>query len=130
MCCPADPPTYDIAGINVDHEGHINEACPCRDIGKVRHPKHVGGRRMELPVHLVERARCGFVADRRAHRLAADDTLQAQVAHKPLYRAPRDGEALAVHLPPDFTHPINTEVLGKDAQHLGFQIPIAPSTIR
>ena len=39
---PADPPTHDIAGINVDDEGHINEACPCRDIGKVRHPELLG----------------------------------------------------------------------------------------
>ena len=84
---------------------------------------------MELPVHLVKRARRGFVADRRAHRLAPDYTLQAQVTHQPLDGASRDGEALAVHLPPDFAHPVNAKVLGKDAQHLRLQIPIAPGTI-
>ena len=67
---------------------------------------------MELPVHLIERARRGFVADRRAHRFAPDYPLQAQVAHQPLNGASRDGEALAVHLSPDLAHPVNAEVLG------------------
>lgn len=84
---------------------------------------------MELPLHLIERARRGFVADRRAHRLAPDYALQAQVAHQPLNGASRDGEALAVHLSPDLAHTVNAEVLGKDAQHLGLQVPIAPGTI-
>lgn len=25
MCCPADPPAHDVAGINVDHECDIDE---------------------------------------------------------------------------------------------------------
>ena len=126
---PADPLTHNIAGINVDDEGHINEARPCRDIGEARHPEHIRCRRMELPVHLIERARRGFVADRRAHRLAPDDTLQAQVAHQLLDRASRDGEALAVHLSPGLVHPVDAEVLGKDAQRLVLQVPIAPGTV-
>ena len=84
---------------------------------------------MELPVHLIERTRHGFVADRRAHRLAPDYTLQAQVAHQPLDGASRDGEALAVHLSPDLAHPVNAEVVSKNTDHLGLQITIAPGTI-
>ncbi len=84
---------------------------------------------MELPVHLIERARRGFIADRRAHRLAPDYTLQAQVAHQPLNSASRDGEALAIHLSPDLAHPVNAEVLRKNADHLGLEVPIAPGTI-
>ena len=56
-------------------------------------------------------------------------TLQAQVAHQSLDRASRDGEALAVHLSPDFAHPVDAEVLGKDAQHLGLQILITPGMV-
>ena len=62
---PADAPPDDPTGIDVDNEGHIHKSCPGRDIGEVRNPQPVRSGRMELPVHLVERARRGLVADRR-----------------------------------------------------------------
>jgi len=70
--CPAYPPAHDIAGVNIDHEGDVDEPRPGRDVGKVRDPQHVRCRRMELSVDLVERARRRLVADGRSHRLAAD----------------------------------------------------------
>ena len=38
MGCPADPPAHDIAGVDVDHEGHVDEAGPGRDVSEVRRP--------------------------------------------------------------------------------------------
>ena len=35
MGCPADPPTNDIAGINVDHEGDVDEPGPGRDLSEI-----------------------------------------------------------------------------------------------
>src|SRR3546814_11224539 len=54
---PAHPPAYDIAGINVDHEGYVDEPSPRRGIGEVRHPQHVRCRRVELAVALIKRTR-------------------------------------------------------------------------
>jgi hypothetical protein len=73
---PADPPANDIAGVDVDHEGDIDEPRPGRDVSEVRDPQHVRRRCMELAVDLIERARCRLVADRGAHRLAPDHPLQ------------------------------------------------------
>jgi hypothetical protein len=39
---------------------------------------------MELPVNMIERTGRRFVADRRAHRFAADHALQAKLCHQPL----------------------------------------------
>ena len=41
MGCPADPPADDPTGIDIDNEGHIDEACPGCDIGEVRDPQPV-----------------------------------------------------------------------------------------
>lgn len=116
---PADAPAHDVAGVDVDYEGHIDEARPGRDVGEVGDPEPVGRGRLELSVHLIQRTRRRLVAERRAHRLAADHALKAQVPHQPLDRATGDGEPLTPHLPPDLAHAVNTEVLGEDAQHLG-----------
>ena len=86
----ADPPAHDVAGIDVDHEGDVDEPRPGRDVGKVRDPQHVRCRRMELSVDLVERARRRLVADGRPHRLVADYALQAEIAHEPFHRASGD----------------------------------------
>lgn len=126
----ADAPANDIAGVDIDHEGDIDEARPGRDIGEVGHPEHVRRWSMELPVDVIERARRGLVADRGAHGLATDYPLQAQRAHQPLNGASGHGEAFTVHLPPELPHPVNTEVLGKDAHDLGLQILMTPGTIR
>src|SRR6188768_2142161 len=50
--CPADPPAHDIAGVDVDHEGHVDEAGPGRDVSEVSDPQLVRRRRVELTVHL------------------------------------------------------------------------------
>jgi hypothetical protein len=36
-----DPPADDAAGEDIDHEGHIDEAGPGRDVGKIRDPQGV-----------------------------------------------------------------------------------------
>src|SRR5262249_40444531 len=125
MRSPADAPAYDVAGVDVDHEGDIDEARPRRDIGEVRYPEHVPRRRMELPIDVIERARCSLVADRGSHRLTPDHSLQAQIAHQARDGTTGNGKALTVHLPPDLAHAVHAEILGKDAHDLGFQILIA-----
>jgi hypothetical protein len=66
------PPADNAAGISVDHEGHVDEPRPGRDISKVGDPERVRPRRLELPVDPIKRARRGLVADRGPHRLAPD----------------------------------------------------------
>ena len=80
----AHPPSDDPACEGIDHEGHIDEPGPGRDIGEVRHPQTIGLGRLELPVHLVERARRSLVADRGLHRLAPDRPGKAEITHQPL----------------------------------------------
>ena len=121
---PADPPADDPAREGVDHEGHIDEARPGRDIGEVGDPEPVRRRRVELPVHLVERARRRLVADRRLHRLAPDDALEAHLPHQPLHRATGDIEPFALHLAPDLPHAIDLEVLGEYPRDIGLQLQI------
>ena len=38
------PPADDPAGEDIDHEGHVDEARPGRDVGEVRDPQHVRAR--------------------------------------------------------------------------------------
>src|SRR5690606_25149603 len=87
-----DPPAHDIASVDVDHEGYIGEPSPRRHIGKIGDPEPVGRRSMELAVNVIERARSGLVADRGAHWLAPNDTLQAEFPHQSLHRASRNIE--------------------------------------
>lgn len=77
MRCPAHPPTDNPAREGVDDEGHIDEALPGGHIGEIRNPEPVRRRSLELTVHPVERARSRLVRDRRADRLAPDDTLKS-----------------------------------------------------
>ena len=71
----ADPPAHDIARVDVDHEGHIGEPGPRRYIGEVGDPEPVRRWSMELAIDVIKRARRRLVADRGAHRLAADHSL-------------------------------------------------------
>jgi hypothetical protein len=125
MGCPADPPAHDIAGVDVDHEGHVDEAGPGRDVSEVSDPQPVRRRRVELTVHLVEWARRRLVPDRRAHRLAADHALKTEFAHQPLGSASGDLKPFAPHLPPHLAHPVNAKVLGMDPQNLWLQRKVA-----
>ena len=69
MGCSADPPTNDIADVNIDHERHVDEPVPGRHVGKIRDPKPIRGWRVELAVDVIQRTRCRLIADRGAHRL-------------------------------------------------------------
>ncbi len=50
------PPADDPPGKGVDHECHVDEARPGRDVGEVADPQRVGPRRPELAVDMVQRA--------------------------------------------------------------------------
>jgi hypothetical protein len=52
---PLRPPAHDAVREHVDHEGHVDEAYPGRDIHEVRHPELVRTRRGELPLDQVGR---------------------------------------------------------------------------
>jgi hypothetical protein len=52
----ADAPADDPPGVGVDHKGDVDEARPGGDVGEIRQPQPVGRRRVELAVHMVERA--------------------------------------------------------------------------
>ena len=85
---------------------------------------------MELAVHLVERTRSRFIADRGADRFAANDILRAEVSHQPLHRSSRNIEPFPLHLPPNLADAIDREVLGKDPNDLGLEGFIALGTGR
>jgi hypothetical protein len=71
---PAQPPPDDPAGL--DHEGHVDVAGPGADVGEVRQPQPVRRRAWKVR---FERARGGLVLHRGPVRIAADDTLKAEV---------------------------------------------------
>lgn len=116
MRSPADPSAYDVVGVDVDHERDIKEPGPGRDIGEVRDPQPVGCRCVELAVDVIQRARCCLVTGRGAHRLATNHPCQAEITHQPLHRTAGNAVPCTLHLPPDFAHAVNREVLGA---HLG-----------
>ncbi len=51
-----DTPADDPAGVGIDDKGHIDETLPGGDIGEIRYPQPVRRGRLELPVHMVQRA--------------------------------------------------------------------------
>src|SRR5919202_1439961 len=105
------PPADDAPSKGVDHERDIDETGPGRDVAEVRDPQRIRPRRLELPVHTVQRAWRCLVALCRADDLAADDAFQAQRPHEACDRAAGDLEALALQLPPELAHAIDPEVL-------------------
>ena len=73
-------PADDIAGIDVDHEGHIDEARPSDDISEFGDPEPIGRRTFELWIDLVDRTkRRRLIADYRANRLTANNALKAEI---------------------------------------------------
>lgn len=60
---------------------------------------------------MVQRAWRGLVLDGRTEGLAANDTVQAEVAHQAFDRAAGDVEPLAQYLSPDLARAIDLEVL-------------------
>ena len=125
MGCSADPPTNDIADVNIDHERHVDEPVPGRHVGKIRDPKPIRGWRVELAVDVIQRTRCRLIADRGAHRLATDYPLQTHIAHQPLDGASGNAKPFARHLSPDLADAIDREVLGKDTRDFGLERNIA-----
>src|SRR6202051_101791 len=81
MCRSRNTPADDAPGEGIDDKGDVDEARPGRDIGEVRDPQYVRPRGLELPVHVVQRARRRLVADRGPDRLATDNTLQTHGSH-------------------------------------------------
>lgn len=66
------PPAILRFSVRRDDEGHVDEPCPSRDAGEVRHPEPVRRWDTELAVAVIERAWRRPVADGSADRLAAD----------------------------------------------------------
>ena len=67
----ADPPADDTPGESVDHEGHVDEARPGGNIGKIRDPQGVRPWRLEPTLHQVQRARRRAVSNGGPDLLAA-----------------------------------------------------------
>jgi hypothetical protein len=71
------PPTYDHPGENVDDEGYVDEAGPCRYVGEVGRPELVGFRRREVALDKSERSRRDRVRDSRPWPVATHYALEA-----------------------------------------------------
>src|ERR687885_1197899 len=121
MGASRDTPADDAPREGVDHKRDIHEAGPGRDVAEVRDPQRIRPRRLELPVHTVQRAWRCLVALRRADDLATDDAFQAHGPHEACDRAAGDLEALALQLPPDLAHAIDPEVLVEHALDLALE---------
>ncbi len=124
---PRHTPADDPPRIGVDDEGDAGEPWPGRDIGEVGDPQHVRVRRLELPVDVVQRARCRRVADRGPDRLAVDKTLQAHAAHQARDGAARQVMALAFLLLANLACTVDAKVLREDAGDPGHHRGVALS---
>ena len=126
---PADAPADDIAGIDIDHERHVDEARPGGDISEVRDPEPVRRWSLELSIDLVERTRHRLITDRRANRLAANNALEAESPHQTDDSATGDVVPLASELTPHFAYTVDAEVLFEDPPDLDLQGEIASRTL-
>src|SRR3954469_9813239 len=125
---PAHPPADDATGISIDHEGHVDEAGPGRDVGEGGDPEHVRARGLKLPIDAIERARRGLIADRGPHRLAPHGPLQAHGPHQPRHRAARHPDPLSAELSPDLADAVDAEVRLIHAPDLDHQCCIPPGS--
>jgi len=130
MGSPACSPTDDAASEGIDHERDVNEALLSGHIREIRKPQHVRCRSKEVPVHPVERAWGGLVADRRADRFAANDALQSHCPHKPSDSAAGDVVTLPEQLSLDLAHAIDLEVLVEHPAYLDLHGNVASGTDR
>jgi hypothetical protein len=128
MCRSRNTPADDAPSEGIDDKGDVDEARPGRDVGEVRDPQCVRPRCLELPVHMVQRARRRLVADRCPDRPATDNTLQTHRSHQAPHSATGNFPAFASQLPPNLSHAIDLEVLLEHARNLGHQagIPLRP----
>ena len=67
-------------------------------------------RRLEVPIHLVRRARGGLVGDRGPGLLAAHRAVQAHLPHQALHRATGYHNALPAELAPNLAGAVPPEV--------------------
>src|SRR4029077_4556896 len=125
VCRSRNPPADNAPGEGIDDKGDIDEAHPGRDIGEVRDPQRVWPRGLELPVDVVERARCRLVADRGFDRLATDSTLQTHGSHQASDSAAGHVLAFALQLTTNLPHAIDLEVLIDHPCDLRHQVGIA-----
>jgi hypothetical protein len=103
-------PADDAARVGVDHESHVDEACPGRDIGEVRDPQGIRPWRSELPVDAIERAVGRRAGNGGADLLASHDALQAHPAHQARDRAAGGHDPFPAELPPELAHTVDVEV--------------------
>ncbi len=118
---PGNTPSDDVTGEYIDDEGDIDKASPGGTVREIRHPKLVRCRRVELPIDVIERTRCCFVAQGRLHWFAPDHAFEAQHFHESLHRAARHIKSFTLQLPPDHAYAINTEILVINALDFRFQ---------
>jgi hypothetical protein len=110
---------------HIDHKRDVNEACPRRDVSKVRHPQLIGAACLELPVDSIERSFCTVISDGGAAFATAHRALQAERAHQPLDRTAGNLEVLATELLPDLARAVDTEILLVHAANLRHQDLVA-----
>jgi hypothetical protein len=127
---PRRPPADDAPGIGVDHERHVDEAGPGRDVGKVADPQGVRTRRFELTVHPVERTGRRGIGDGGVDLLASHDALQPHDPHQPGDRAAGNRDPFPAELPPDLAHPVDVEVRLEHAPDLDHQRRVRASPSR
>jgi hypothetical protein len=125
-----DPPADDPSRESVDHEGHVNEAGPGRDIAEVGDPERIRPADLEVSVDPIERTGCGLVAVRGALRSSPDDALQPHLAHQPGDRAACDLDPFAAELAPHLAHAVDAEVVLEDAPDLTAELGVAPGARR
>lgn len=113
-CRATDTPPKNAPSKDINDEGYMDKALPCRDIGDVADPEHVWRRRTELVVHAILRARECLVWHHGFWLLSANDALNADVLHHACDGATCNFEAPSPHLVPDLANAIDAEVLVKN----------------
>jgi hypothetical protein len=121
---PAHPPADDAPRISIDHEGHVHEAAPGRDVGEVADPQRMRPRRLELPLDPIQRAG-GWAGDRGADLPAPHSPLQAHGPHQARHCAAGDPDPLPAQLAPDLPDTVDAEVLFEHAPDRDGQSRIA-----
>ena len=103
-----DLPAENAAGRQIHNERGIHPPGKRIHIGNARHPAAIRRSREEVPVQQVIRHAGRITRLSRPRPPAArPDTRDAQVAHQPLYRAPRHHHAIPVQVQPYLPRPVH-----------------------
>jgi hypothetical protein len=97
---------------------------------KSLNPEPVRARGAELPVDPIQRARCGFVADRRPQALAANNAVQPKGFHQPLNIASGRIETFPAQLPPYLPGAIDGKIFRKNALYFRREFTVALRPLR